>query len=202
MGLVFSSSTRQRSSALAINFFNDKPSDAENEKTTADTEVESMVSVSIQQDTSVIPLMTSPVIGRSRFNKLELLDLPKSDQESKRFNESFSCSLQGSPSSDMKELCSNACWRRTMKRDMLTYELAYEALQVSIRRDECEDFDVDKAQEETKKKSKQDSLKTPPGSPPFTATPLHHRQADMGAFCTSWSLDFASSSSPPICPHT
>ncbi|GKG49679.1 hypothetical protein Tco_0518453, partial [Tanacetum coccineum] len=42
-------------------FFNDKPSDAENEKTTADTEVESMVSVSIQQDTSVIPLMTSLV---------------------------------------------------------------------------------------------------------------------------------------------
>ncbi|GJW34094.1 hypothetical protein Tco_0054126 [Tanacetum coccineum] len=44
-------------------FFNDKPSDAENEKTTADTEAESMVSVSIQQDTSVIPPMTSPVIG-------------------------------------------------------------------------------------------------------------------------------------------
>ncbi|GJT01149.1 hypothetical protein Tco_0822318 [Tanacetum coccineum] len=44
-------------------FFNDKPSDAENEKTTADTEAESMVSISIQQDTSVIPPMTSPVIG-------------------------------------------------------------------------------------------------------------------------------------------
>ncbi|GJW57010.1 hypothetical protein Tco_0103741 [Tanacetum coccineum] len=44
-------------------FFNDKPSDAENEEATADTEAESMVSVSIQQDTSVIPPMTSPVIG-------------------------------------------------------------------------------------------------------------------------------------------
>ncbi|GJR71895.1 hypothetical protein Tco_0084260 [Tanacetum coccineum] len=47
-------------------FFNDKPSEANNEKTTADTEAESMVSVTIHQDTSentfVIPPMTSPVI--------------------------------------------------------------------------------------------------------------------------------------------
>ncbi|GJY79010.1 hypothetical protein Tco_0484811 [Tanacetum coccineum] len=43
-------------------FFNDKPPEANNEKTTADTEAESMVSVTIHQDTSVIPPMTSPVI--------------------------------------------------------------------------------------------------------------------------------------------
>nr|GEU73245.1 hypothetical protein [Tanacetum cinerariifolium] len=44
-------------------FFNDKPSEADNEKTTAKTEVESMVSVTIQQDTSVIPPMTTPIIN-------------------------------------------------------------------------------------------------------------------------------------------
>ncbi|GJV86389.1 hypothetical protein Tco_1530327 [Tanacetum coccineum] len=44
-------------------FFNDKPSEADNEKTTANTEVESMVSVTIHQDTSAIPPMTSPVIN-------------------------------------------------------------------------------------------------------------------------------------------
>ncbi|GKC48375.1 hypothetical protein Tco_1066097 [Tanacetum coccineum] len=43
-------------------FFNDKPPEANNEKTTADTEAESMVSVTIHQDTSAIPPMTSPVI--------------------------------------------------------------------------------------------------------------------------------------------
>ncbi|GJU41755.1 hypothetical protein Tco_1194712 [Tanacetum coccineum] len=43
-------------------FFNDKPSDVENEKTTTKTEAESMVSVIIHQDTSAIPPMTSPVI--------------------------------------------------------------------------------------------------------------------------------------------
>ncbi|GKC00414.1 hypothetical protein Tco_0986550, partial [Tanacetum coccineum] len=43
-------------------FFNDKPSEAENEKTTVETEVESMVSVTIQQDSSAIPPMTTPEI--------------------------------------------------------------------------------------------------------------------------------------------
>ncbi|GJR28029.1 hypothetical protein Tco_1104261 [Tanacetum coccineum] len=43
-------------------FIDDKPSKADNEKMTADTKAESMVSVTIQQDTSVIPPMTSPVI--------------------------------------------------------------------------------------------------------------------------------------------
>ncbi|GKD26550.1 hypothetical protein Tco_1232764 [Tanacetum coccineum] len=43
-------------------FLNDKPSEANNEKTTAGTEAESMVSVTIHQDTSTIPLMTSPVM--------------------------------------------------------------------------------------------------------------------------------------------
>ncbi|GJT07754.1 hypothetical protein Tco_0842216 [Tanacetum coccineum] len=43
-------------------FFNDKPPEANNEKATTDTKTESMVSVTIHQDTSVIPPMTSPVI--------------------------------------------------------------------------------------------------------------------------------------------
>ncbi|GJU48364.1 hypothetical protein Tco_1217919 [Tanacetum coccineum] len=43
-------------------FFNDKPPEANNKKTTVDTEVESMVSVTIHQDTFAIPPMTSPMI--------------------------------------------------------------------------------------------------------------------------------------------
>ncbi|GKE91782.1 hypothetical protein Tco_1572877 [Tanacetum coccineum] len=42
-------------------FLNDKSSEADNEKTTADIEAESMVSVTIQQDTSVFPPMTSDI---------------------------------------------------------------------------------------------------------------------------------------------
>ncbi|GKF94596.1 hypothetical protein Tco_0284296, partial [Tanacetum coccineum] len=44
-------------------FLNNKPSEALNEKTTADTEAESTVSITIQQDILVFPPMTSPVIG-------------------------------------------------------------------------------------------------------------------------------------------
>nr|GEW00893.1 hypothetical protein [Tanacetum cinerariifolium] len=44
-------------------FFNDKHSEANNDKTTVETEVESMVSVTIQQDMSSIPSMMSPIIN-------------------------------------------------------------------------------------------------------------------------------------------
>ncbi|GKF67526.1 hypothetical protein Tco_0197205, partial [Tanacetum coccineum] len=106
-------------------FLNDKPSEADNEKTKADTEAESMVSVTVQQDTSVIPHMMSPVIG----------PVPRHEGNS-------------APTHDF------------------------------IRRDECEHFDDDKAQEETKKKSKQDSLKPLPGSPP---SPPHPHPPPLGA---------------------
>nr|GEY90966.1 histone deacetylase 14 [Tanacetum cinerariifolium] len=43
-------------------FFSDKPSEANNDKANAETEVESMVSVMIQQDMSSIPPMTSLII--------------------------------------------------------------------------------------------------------------------------------------------
>ncbi|GJX94770.1 hypothetical protein Tco_0349356 [Tanacetum coccineum] len=177
-------------------FIDDKSSEANNEKMTADTEAESMMSVTIQQDTSVIPPMTSPVIcpvprpdsptvhwplpttttttsatttttttlplppqsqqgpsdpiiikrmGKleklitnlveenqaletrldkqgSRINKLETMDLPKMIREQTVELFSSSCPLQGSPYG------------------------------VINHRDECDDFDVDKAQEETRKK--------------------------------------------------
>nr|GEU96047.1 E-beta-farnesene synthase [Tanacetum cinerariifolium] len=43
-------------------FFSDKPSEADNDKATAENEVESMVSILIQQDMSSIPSMTSLII--------------------------------------------------------------------------------------------------------------------------------------------
>nr|GEZ12844.1 monodehydroascorbate reductase [Tanacetum cinerariifolium] len=43
-------------------FFSDKPSEADNDKANAETKVESMVTVTIQQDMSSISLMISPII--------------------------------------------------------------------------------------------------------------------------------------------
>ncbi|GJW60917.1 hypothetical protein Tco_0110252, partial [Tanacetum coccineum] len=63
----------------------------------------------------------------------------------------------------------------------------------SIHRDECEDFDDDKAQEETKKKGKQDSPKPPPGSPPSPPLPpLHHGDQSTGTAAPSSSKTAAS----------
>ncbi|GJS91382.1 hypothetical protein Tco_0774018 [Tanacetum coccineum] len=219
-------------------FLNDKPSEADNEKTTADTKAESMVSVTIQQDISVFPPMTSPVIGPSdpiiikrmgeleefianlveenqaletrldkqgsRINKLETMDLPKmireqtvefidSQEIDRKINESVKevvissvkhamraplCArFKDLPTSDMKEILLQRMLEENYDKGHADHRVAYVALQDSIRRDESEDFDIDKAQEETKKKSKQDSPKTPPGSPPQTTPVLHHVSA-------------------------
>nr|GEU57911.1 E-beta-farnesene synthase [Tanacetum cinerariifolium] len=53
---------KQMDEGFRDQFFNDKPSEVDNEKTITETNVESMVSVTIHQDTSIIPPMTSPMI--------------------------------------------------------------------------------------------------------------------------------------------
>ncbi|GJW08840.1 hypothetical protein Tco_1571263 [Tanacetum coccineum] len=120
-------------------FINDKSSEANNEKMTADTEAESMIRKSSSGNTVRQ--------ARSRIISCESMDLPKMIRQhtvellfsgdcqrlrnqfrrwlfiSKACNESSSsCPLQGSPYG------------------------------VINHRDECDDFDVDKAQEETRKK--------------------------------------------------
>ncbi|GJR65583.1 hypothetical protein Tco_0011648 [Tanacetum coccineum] len=247
-------------------FFNDKPSDAENEKTTADTEVESMVSISIQQDTSVIPPMTSPVIGPvprpdspnvhwplpttttttsatttttlplppqpqqgpsdpiiiKRMGELEELianlveenqALEEQQEIDRKINESVKevvissvkhamraplrARFKDLPTSDMKEILLQRMLEENYDKGHADHRVAYEALQVSIRRDECEDFDVDKAQEETKKKSKQDSPKTPPGSPPSPPPPPPPPSGASGASGTTGASDSAQAPPPP-----
>nr|GEU79288.1 copia protein [Tanacetum cinerariifolium] len=59
-------------------FFSDKPSEADNDKANAETEVESMVSVTIQQDMSSISPMMSPII-----NLTSRLESPKVHQQFK-----------------------------------------------------------------------------------------------------------------------
>ncbi|GKA31206.1 hypothetical protein Tco_0717511 [Tanacetum coccineum] len=225
-------------------FIDDKPSKANNKKTTADTEAESMVSVTIQQDTSVIPPMMSPVIGPvprpdspnvhwplpttttrtstitttlplppqpqqgpsdpiiikrmgeleelianlveenqalesrldkqgNRINKLETMDLPKmirvqtvefidSQEIDRKINES------------VKEVGISSV-KHAMRAP----------LRARFKDLPTEDFDIDKAQEETKKKSKQDSPKPPPGSPPSPPPPPPPPSGASGASAAS-----------------
>ncbi|GJZ17950.1 hypothetical protein Tco_0554073 [Tanacetum coccineum] len=127
-------------------FLNDKPSEADNEKTTADTEAESMVSVTIQQDISVFPPMTSPVIGpvprpdspnvhgplpttttTTVATTTTTLPLPPQPQ------------TQGSHLSyDMKVNFAPRMLEDDRTRDMLTNRVAFRSTAGLIRRDESE----------------------------------------------------------------
>ncbi|GJY80596.1 hypothetical protein Tco_0493347 [Tanacetum coccineum] len=102
------------------------------------------------------------------------------------------------PTSVMKEILLQRMLEENYDKGHANHQVAYEALQDSIRRDESEDFDVDKDQEETKKKSvsgasgitgASDSAQAPPLPPPSssthqgghstnTAAPSPQRQAD------------------------
>ncbi|GJW89854.1 retrovirus-related pol polyprotein from transposon TNT 1-94, partial [Tanacetum coccineum] len=279
-------------------FLNDKPSEADNEKATADTEAESMVSVTIQQDTSITPPMTSPVIdlvtrpdspnvhwplpttttttaapttttttlplppqpqqGSSdsilikrmgeleqhiadlveenqaletrldkqgnRIHKLETMDWPKmireqtvefieSQEIDRKIEESVKevvissvkhamraplrARFKDLPTSDMKEILLQRMLEENYDKGHANHRVAYEALQDSIRRDESEDFDVDKAQEETKKKNKQDSPNTLPGSPPSPPPPPPPPSGASGASGTTGASDSAQAPPPP-----
>ncbi|GKA86466.1 hypothetical protein Tco_0808177 [Tanacetum coccineum] len=101
------------------------------------------------------------------------------------------------PTSDMKEILLQRMLEENYDKGHANHRVAYEALQDSIRRDEIEDFDVDKAQEETKKKSKQDSPNTPPGSPPSPPPPPPPPSGASGASGTTGASDSAQAPPPP-----
>nr|GEZ01413.1 hypothetical protein [Tanacetum cinerariifolium] len=67
-------------------FFNDKPSEADNEKTTVETEAESLVSVTIQQDTSSI-LLDYPVPTRIVKGVIQPVASTTAEQKLARKNE-------------------------------------------------------------------------------------------------------------------
>nr|GFD13934.1 hypothetical protein [Tanacetum cinerariifolium] len=119
-------------------FFSNKPSDAKNDKANAETEVKSMVSVTIQQDMSSIPPMTSPIIDltlrpespkglkerldshKSRLYTLEQLDIPQqvSKAVSEVVTEAVDWAMQALlgnhfrdlPEADMKEILHQRMW--------------------------------------------------------------------------------------------
>ncbi|GKB43902.1 hypothetical protein Tco_0888844, partial [Tanacetum coccineum] len=249
-------------------FIDDKPSEANNEKTTVDTEAESMVPVTIQQDTSVIPPMTSPVMGSvprpdspnvhwplpttttttsatttttlplppqpqqgpsnpiiikrmgelkelianlveenqaleawldkqgSRINKLETMDLPKMIREQTvKFIDSQEIDRKINES--VKEVVISSV-KHAMRAPLRARFKDLPTTAGLHLRDECEEFDVDKAQEETKKKSKQDSPKTPPEWPPSPPPPPPPPSGASGASGTIGASD--SAQAPPPTP--
>ncbi|GKD13817.1 hypothetical protein Tco_1198224, partial [Tanacetum coccineum] len=164
----------------------------------------------------------------NRIHKIETMDWPKmikeqtvefieSQEINRKIEESFKKVVISSvkqamraplrarfkdlPTSDMKEILFQRMLEENYDKGHAAHRIAYEALQDSFRRDECEEFDVDKAQEETKKKSKQDSPKTSPGSPPLPPPPPLPPSGVSGASGITGASDSAQAP-PPLPPSS
>nr|GEZ63027.1 E-beta-farnesene synthase [Tanacetum cinerariifolium] len=142
-------------------FFNDKPSEAENEKTMTETETKSMVSFTIQKDTSTIPPMTPSVIDLTsrpdspkRIGELEqiMANLIQDNKHLEERLESYRARLYILENLDIPQ---KRLSRSRYKRDSSPMNVGHQLLQST-----------------QKKKKRRDSSKTPPGSPPHQLPPL------------------------------
>nr|GEU66342.1 ACT domain-containing protein ACR9-like [Tanacetum cinerariifolium] len=166
-------------------------------KTTAETEAESMVSVIIQQDTSSIPPMTTPIIdltsrpdSSNRIGELEQI-MVNLIQDNKHLEE------RDLSEADMKEILHQRMWETNSYNTYKDHMMLYEALEKSMNCDHTEELLKDLAEARKKKKKRHDSLKTPPGSPPHQPPPP---SPPAGPSRTSRSLGASGSSQVPPPP--
>nr|GEU53738.1 hypothetical protein [Tanacetum cinerariifolium] len=182
-------------------FFNDKPSEADNEKTTAETEAESMVSVTIQQDTSAIPPMTTPIIILT--SRLDSPNVSKSMDEivTDAVNWAIQAPLwnrfRDLPEANMKEILHQRMWETNSYKTYENHMMLYEALEKSMNRDHTDELLKDLTEARKKKKKSRDSPNMPPGSPPHQPPPLLQ---PAGPFGTSGSPGASGSSQVPPPP--
>nr|GEV88710.1 hypothetical protein [Tanacetum cinerariifolium] len=141
----------------------------DNDKATTETEAESMVSVTIQQDMSSIPPMTSPIIDltsrpetpkrldshRARLYTLEQLDILH--QVSKAVNEVVTDAIDWAmqaplrnrfkdlPEVDMKEILHKRMWETDSYKSHEDHMHLYEALEKLMNRDHSEELANDMA---------------------------------------------------------
>ncbi|GJV32939.1 hypothetical protein Tco_1393339 [Tanacetum coccineum] len=170
--------------------------DEQTMKTNSDTEAESMVSVTIQQDTSVFPPMTSPVIG----------PVPRPDSPNVHWPlPTTTTTTAQQPNLRTTKSTPNKINESVKEVVISSVKHAIRAPHVHASRSPYSDIKeiqlpthVDKAQEETKKKSKQDSPKTPPGSPPSPPPPPLPPSGASGASGTTGASD--SAQAPPLPP--
>nr|GEU68557.1 retrovirus-related Pol polyprotein from transposon TNT 1-94 [Tanacetum cinerariifolium] len=151
----------------------DKPSKVDNDKATAETEVESKVSVTIQQDMSSIPSMTSPII-----------DLTLRPESPKRIG-------------DLEHIMANLIQEKKKLEQRLDSHELYEAPEKSMNRDDSEELAKDLAEACKKKKKsywwkpiKEERPSTPE---PAWSIPL----SDVPVPINNWASALASNYSPP-----
>nr|GEY94221.1 hypothetical protein [Tanacetum cinerariifolium] len=161
----------------------------ENEKTTAETEAESMVSVTIQQDTSAISPMTTPIIDLTSRpdspNAHQPLQAtatetimttttthPPPPQPQQSTTDFMLLKRIDLPEAYMKEILHQRMWETNSYKAHEDRMMLYEALEKSMNFDHTVELLKDLAEARRKKKKRHDSPKTLPGSPPHQLPPL------------------------------
>ncbi|GJU86224.1 hypothetical protein Tco_1293770 [Tanacetum coccineum] len=180
-------------------FFNDKPSKADNEKTTADTEAESMVSVTIHQDTFAIPHMTSPVIDLTVSIAVDEIVTDAVDWAMQALLRARFSDL---PAVDMKEILQQWMFEDKSYEAHEDHKNLYEALQKSLDRDYSNQLLSDLEEACLKKRKRQDVQRTPSGSPPSHPPPLPPPEGASGAPGTSGASGSSQLPPPPSPPST
>nr|GFB23730.1 hypothetical protein [Tanacetum cinerariifolium] len=167
-------------------FFSDRPLDADKN---AETKVESMVNVLIQQAiVSVLEHIMDNLIQvnkdmeerldkhRAHLHTLEQLDIP--NQVSKAISEVVTDAVNWAmqaplrnhfrdlPEADMKEILHQRMWETESYKTYEDHTQLFEALEKSMNRDHSEELAQDLAEAREKKKKSRESPKMPPGSPP------------------------------------
>ncbi|GJZ24436.1 retrovirus-related pol polyprotein from transposon TNT 1-94 [Tanacetum coccineum] len=161
-------------------FFMEKPQEEEPRKTNAEVEVQSLVSVPIHQDTSSVPLMTTPVIDPTNTTDSILV-----------------CRI-GELEQHIADLIQNnlALEERLDKHGSRLYKLEtlniphqthevhndlYEALQKSVELNYSNQCLDDREEAWKKKRKKHTTPRTPYGSPPSSPPPPHPPAGASGA---------------------
>nr|GEX76777.1 hypothetical protein [Tanacetum cinerariifolium] len=161
-------------------FFNDKPSEADNDKATAETEAkkwcrpespkvhQQLKATAIETTTTTTTTSLPPPYQQqqsirldshgARLYTLEQLDIPRQNR------------FRDLPSADMKEILHQRMWETDSYKSHEDHMQLYEALEKSMNHDNSEELAKDLAKVRKKKKSRE-SLKTPPGSPPHQPPP-------------------------------
>nr|GEW78314.1 E-beta-farnesene synthase [Tanacetum cinerariifolium] len=170
-------------------FFSDKLSDADKN---AETEVESMVNVTIQQVLSSISLMTSPII--------DLTSRPESPKEHQHLKATTTDTTTTTTTTLPPPQALQQSMTEAMMKSYEDHMQLFEALEKSMIRDHSEELAQDLAEARKKNKKSRESPKTTPGSPshqppppPLPAGP----SGDSGAPRASRSAQMPPSPPPP-----
>nr|GEY02413.1 retrovirus-related Pol polyprotein from transposon TNT 1-94 [Tanacetum cinerariifolium] len=174
-------------------FFNDKPSEADNEKTTAETEdsilmkhideLEHIMENLIQDNKHLEERLDS---HGARLYTLENLNIPQWNR------------FRDLPEAYMKEIFHQRMWETKSYKTHKDQMMLYEAMEKSMNRAHSEELAKDLAEARKKKKKRQDSPKTPPGSPPHQPPPPPPPAGPSGASGSPGA--FGSSQVPPPPP--